>query len=119
MAVLEMHNLPKAGDCNCPDDAKHVCCCTVSVAAPAECDRCERSCSRAEMYAEIPCRGDWDGRGFVMRIGCVCDLCMQEDGGRDARTEFETYSMAIAYWNIMQAEVLAAKTPPVKIVTNA
>jgi hypothetical protein len=53
------------------------------------------------MYAEIPIRGDWHGRGFVMRIGCFCDGAMKiPDKGW--RTEFERYDVAIKDWNELQ-----------------
>jgi hypothetical protein len=66
-----------------------------------ECDPCAWCKQRIEMYAEIPVRGDWYCRGFVIRIGCVCDGAMKiPDKGW--RTEFETYAEAIRSWNEMQ-----------------
>ena len=50
------------------------------------------------MYAEIPENGDWGNRGFVMRIGCVCDKALNVPY-KGWRTEFETYDIAINEWN--------------------
>ena len=79
------------------------CWCNVSVAAPLECVPCRYCGKRDEMYAELPEQGDWNGRGFVMRIGCTCDPAREADPD-GYRTEFETYSEAIAFWNAMQSE---------------
>ena len=101
-------NRPQRGDCHCKDDAPPniICCCIVSVAAPLECSPCARSKSSDHIYAEMPVRGDWEGRGFVMRVGCLCDACMSDDLEKDdTRTEFETFAMAVAYWNVKQAEI--------------
>lgn len=74
------------------------CWCSVSVAAPHEATTCKLCNSRKDMYAEIPENGDWGNRGFVMRIGCVCDKALNVPY-KGWRTEFETYDIAINEWN--------------------
>lgn len=74
----------------------------VQTAAPLECVPC-RFCKRTDqLYAELPVKGDWFGRGFVMRIGCVCSMSCATGDKDDARTDFERYAEAIAAWNDMQ-----------------
>ena len=59
------------------------------------------------MYSEIPEKGDWDGRGFVMRIGCACDQVLKDeaDGGCAGRwrTAFLPYNEAVESWNKAQS----------------
>lgn len=78
-----------------------VCCCCVEVAAPHSAATCKLCGGRGDMYCEIPVNGDYYGRGFVMRIGCVCDAAMEVEG-KGWRTEFETYHKAVRDWNEMQ-----------------
>lgn len=87
--------------CKLPTICIGQCLCTATTVAPQECDPC-RYCHRvADLYAEIPLCGDWDGRGFVMRIGCLCPPSLTDMDAN--RTEFEAYSVAVRMWNHMQA----------------
>ena len=57
------------------------------------------------MYAELPEQGDFpqpigNSRGFVMRIGCLC----QDAIDNDLRSTFDTYNAAIAEWNTMMTD---------------
>ena len=88
-------------DCTCNQDAGR-CWCTVASVAPLECLPCVRSGLRDQVYAEIPIGGDWKGRGFVMRVGCICDLCGEISDKDASRSEFEPYAAAIQAWNDMQ-----------------
>ncbi len=91
-------------NCKLVDD----CWCCVCVAAPLECVPCSLCKSRLEVYCEIPVNGDHDGRGFVMRVGCLCKASV-EHFGEGNRTEFETYVDAIHQWNEMQEDECTTK----------
>ena len=83
------------------------CCCLATVAAPLDCIPCARSQTRKDIYAEIPVSGDWDGRNFVMRIGCTCEKCMADDLEKDETRiiDFELLDEAIKQWNQLQSEI--------------
>lgn len=91
----------------CPPDAE-TCWHTVSTVAPNECQPCRYCGTKHETYSEFPANGDWaefdddfpGGRGFVMRIGCLCDAAIHNE----LWTEFEPWEKAIAQWNEMQTD---------------
>ena len=67
--------------------------------APKECIPC-RFCKKTDqLYSEIPVKGDWFGRGFVMRIGCLCKESEEYDD--KWRTEFEKFPRAVEFWNLI------------------
>jgi len=79
------------------------CWCTTSVdSVPNECLECVFCESRDEMYMEMPVGGDWRGRGFVARIGCLCNTSLDEEN----RTEFGVISDLVEDWNFLQGEII-------------
>lgn len=92
-----------------PAGGKELDCGVVLTVAPHDAKTCVKCGTRDEMYAEIPAKGDWFGRGFVMRIGCPCDDDSEKD---DDRTDFLPYAEAVAAWNIMNISVEARKSWP-------
>lgn len=96
---------PKAGTRFCGKcKPPHLCCCLAVVQAPLQCVPCARSQTREDIYAEIPVSGDWDGRNFVMRIGCTCDKCMAPELEKDDTriVGFELIDEAVSQWNLDQ-----------------
>lgn len=90
-------------ECKDERQCRHHC---VTVKAPLTCVPCKFCGSREQLYAEIPVMGDWFYRGFVMRIGCLCEQQPWPSRGDkdEARTEFEPYQTAIDQWNAMMRE---------------
>lgn len=83
-------------------------CNTWSVPVPPGLHKC-RWCGGPPQYVEAA--NDWDGRGVVVRIGCLCDESsspgMEKD---DSRTSgFDPMPEAIAEWNAMNAPPLPGR----------
>lgn len=84
--------------------------------APHEAKTCIKCGNRDQMYSELPAKGDWYERGFVVRIGCLCDDDSEKD---DDRTAFLPYAEAVAAWNIMNRTVEARTCWPTALEITA
>lgn len=70
---------------------------------PRDCLPCRFCNSKQDMYVESPVAGDWFGRGVVWRIGCACEVAMNNEP-EETRTEFELPAEAVSAWNKLQEE---------------